>query len=51
LEQVVVVLDAAQAIAVSDLILADENFVGAFKRCGNDEASTLVVEGREYDRS
>ena len=48
-EEVVVVLDAVQAVAVGHLILVDENLVGAFESGRHDEAATLVVERGQDD--
>ncbi len=47
--EVVVVLDAVEAVAVGYLILADEYLVGALERPGNDEVAALVVECGQND--
>jgi hypothetical protein len=49
--EVFVVLDAVEAVAVSYLILVDENLVGTFEGRRNDEAAPLVVQGGQNDRS
>ncbi len=48
---VVVVLDAIEAFAVGNLILAEQNLVRALERWGNDEAAALVVERGKNCRS
>jgi len=49
-QEVIVVLNAAEAVAVRDLILVDENLVGAFEGWRDDETAALVVERRKDDR-
>jgi hypothetical protein len=44
LDEIGVVLNAIEALAVSNLILMQEDLVGTFQGWRNDEASTLVVE-------
>ena len=48
-EKIFVVLDAVEAVAVSDHILTDENLARALERRRNDEAAALVVEGGQDD--
>ena len=50
-QQIFVVLDAVEAVAVGDLVLADENLARSLERRGNDEAAALVVERGKDDRS
>ena len=47
---VVVVLDAVESFTVGNLILPDEDLVGAFEWGGHDQAAALVVEGGEDER-
>jgi hypothetical protein len=49
-EEVVIILDPLQAVAVRDLVLVQKDLAGALKRRWNDEAAASVVEGREDDR-
>jgi hypothetical protein len=49
-EEVVIILDALQAVAVRDLVLVQKDLAGALKRRWNDEAAASVVEGGEDDR-
>ena len=48
-EQVIVILDATQAIMIGDQILVNENLVRAFEGWRDDETATLVVERRKDD--
>ena len=50
-EEVVVVADAVEALAVGDLVLADEDLVGAFECVRDDEVAALVVERGQDDGS
>jgi hypothetical protein len=43
-EEIFVILDAVEAVAVGYKILVDEYVVRAFERWGDDETATLVVE-------
>lgn len=49
LEDVGVVLDAVESVAVGDLVLTEEDLVGAFEGWRDDEAAALVVEGGKKD--
>ena len=49
-EDVVVVLDAVEAVAVGDLVLVEEDLVRAFERARDDELAALVVERGQDDR-
>jgi len=40
-----VVLDAGETVAVGDLVLVEQDLVGALERWRNDESAALVVEG------
>ena len=43
-EEVFVVLDAVEAVAVGDLVLVEEDLVRTLERRRNDEAAALVIE-------
>lgn len=49
-EDVIIVLDAVETIAVGNLVLTQQNLVGALQWAGDDEAATLVVERWQDDR-
>ncbi len=48
-QKIFVVPDAVEAVAVSYLVLMDEDFVRALERWRNDEAAALVVEAGQDD--
>src|SRR6266851_4868626 len=48
-QKIFVVPDAVEAVAVSYLVLTDEDFVRALERWRNDEAAALVVEAGQDD--
>ena len=49
-EDVLVIPDAVEAFAVSDLVLVKEDLVRAFECARDDELAALVIERRQDDR-
>ena len=48
-DDVIVVLDAVETVAVGDLVLAEQDLVRAFERRRHDETAALVVERGQQD--